>query len=177
MFKSKTLLVGTILSALLFGGCYHNTQRGLSGNESQTASPEVKTSTEAGNKNMTAADLMAMLMKEAGTKKGTLLDVSGGKGSGMAYVLRKDGKLYLSLTAKLPDPKEGTFYEGWLVVKGSNPVKFFSTGKLTKEADGSYSLSYTSDQNAYEGYDFVVVTWEVVDDQKPEKHILEGMVQ
>jgi len=62
------------------------------------------------------------------------------------------------------------------VVKGSNPPKFIDTGKLSKQKDGSYEVSYSSD-NLYEGYDFVVITWEQVDDQKPEKHILEGTAQ
>lgn len=121
-------------------------------------------------------NIMMMAMQDTSSKKGDLKDVSGGTGTGKAFVLRKDGKLYFTASANLPDPKDSTFYEGWLVKKGSNPVQFEDTGKLEKQKDGTYEVSYSSD-NTYEGYDFVVVTWEKVDDQKPEKHILEGTVE
>ncbi len=119
-------------------------------------------------------EIMMMAQQDTTSKKATLSDVSGGTGSGKAFVLRKGGKLYYTATGNLSDPQNGTFYEGWLAVKGANPPKFVDTGKLTKQKDGSYEVSYSSD-NLYEGYDFVVITWEQVDDQKPEKHILEGM--
>lgn len=118
-------------------------------------------------------NIMMMAQQDSSSKKATLIDVSGGTGTGKAFVLRKGGKLYHTATGNLPDPKNGTFYEGWLAVKGANPPKFIDTGKLTKQKDGSYEVSYSSD-NLYEGYDFVVITWEQIDDQKPEKHILEG---
>lgn len=119
-------------------------------------------------------EVTAMAMNDTSSKKGKLFDVTGGISSGMAYLLRKD-KLYHSLTANLPDPKEGTFYEGWLVNK-TPKLAYFSTGMLEKTKDGSYALSYSSD-NLYQGYDFVVVTLETVKDSNPEKHILEGTVK
>ena len=119
-------------------------------------------------------NIMMMAQQDTSSKKATLSDVSGGTGTGKAFVLRKGGKLYFTATANLSDLKDGAFYEGWLAVKGANPPKFVDTGKLTKQRDGSYEVSYSSD-NLYEGYDFVVITWEQVDDQKPEKHILEGL--
>ncbi len=121
-------------------------------------------------------DIMMMAQQDTTSKKAALTDVSGGNGTGKAFVLRKDGKLYFTASANLADPATGTFYEGWLVVKGSNPPKYIDTGKLTKQKDGSFEVSYSSD-NLYEGYDMVVITWEQVDDQKPEKHILEGTAQ
>lgn len=121
-------------------------------------------------------EVMMMAQQDTTSKKATLTDVSGGTGTGKAFVLRKGGKLYFTASANLSDPKIGNFYEGWLVKKGSNPVQFIDTGKLDKQKDGSYEVSYSSD-NLYDGYDFVVITWEQVDDQKPEKHILEGTVQ
>ena len=121
-------------------------------------------------------EIMKMVMQDTSSKKAILTDVSGGTGTGKAFVLRKSGKLYYTATANLSDPANGTFYEGWLAKKGANPPQFVDTGKLSKQKDGSYAVSYSSD-NLYEGYDFVVITWEQVDDQKPEKHILEGTAQ
>lgn len=119
-------------------------------------------------------EVMAMAVKDSTSKKGNLVDVTNGASFGTAYILRKDGKLYHAVSAKLPDLSLG-FYEGWLVLKTQQNPLFFSTGKLSKDKDG-YILSYSSD-NLYEGYDFVVVTEETVDDKKPEKHILEGTVK
>gem|GEM_PF-3116194 len=121
-------------------------------------------------------EIMMMAQQDTSSKKATLVDVSGGTGTGKAFVLRKGGKLSYTVTGNLPDPKSGTFYEGWLAKKGTSPPQFVDTGKLAKQKDGSYEVSYSSD-NLYEGYDFVVITWEQVDDQKPEKHILEGTAQ
>lgn len=121
-------------------------------------------------------EIMRMAQQDTTSKKATLSDVSSGTGTGKAFVLRKGGKLYYTTTGNLPYPQAGSFYEGWLVKVGSNPPQFIDTGKLTKQKDGSYEVSYSSDTQ-YVGYDMVVITWEKVDDQKPEKHILEGTVQ
>lgn len=123
--------------------------------------------------------IMMMTMQDATSLKGTLSDVSGATGTGKAFVLRKDGKLDFTVSATLPDPANGSFYEGWLVKKGSSPVQLVDTGMLTKQKDNSYEVSYASDTNTYDGYNFVVITWEQgkVDPANPGKHILEGTVQ
>lgn len=120
-------------------------------------------------------EVMAMAVKDSTSKKGNLADVTKGASFGTAYILRKDGKLYHAVSAKLPDLSLG-FYEGWLVLKTQQNPLFFSTGKVSKDKDGNHTLSYSSN-NLYEGYDFVVITEETVDDKKPEKHILEGTVK
>lgn len=122
-----------------------------------------------------AEDLMSMIILDELTKSGALKDVSGGDGTGVAFALRRDGKLYHTVSASLPDITNGTFYEGWLVRK-EPALLFFSTGEMTRLADGTYTLAYTSD-SAYEGYDFVVITLEKVKDATPEAHILEGTVE
>lgn len=121
-------------------------------------------------------DIMKMVMEDQESKKAVLSDVTGGNATGKAFILRKDRKLLFTASANLTDPTGSTFYEGWIVKKGSNPVQFVDTGKLTKQKDGTYQVVYSSD-NTYDGYNFVVITWEQIDDQKPEKHILEGMAQ
>ncbi|CAN5642109.1 hypothetical protein BH23PAT2_BH23PAT2_09520 [soil metagenome] len=93
-------------------------------------------------------------------------------GEGEARRSFVDGKFEHSVNAKVSDPADGKFYEGWLV-KGT---QFISTGKLAK-ADGiNYSLSFTS-SNGMSDYNKVVITEETEAnglDNKPEAHVLEG---
>lgn len=119
-------------------------------------------------------EVMELAMKDQTSKKGELKDVSGGTSSGMAYNLRKNGKLLHTATGKLPDPPAGQFYEGWIVNKATSKLE--DSGKLEKQKDGTYEVSKEFDQE-FSGYDFIVITLEKVDDMKPEKHILEGIVQ
>lgn len=119
-------------------------------------------------------DLMDDIISDPATLSVNLEDVSGGAGSGTAFVLRKGGKLWHTVSANLPDPSTGTVYEGWLVNK-TPTLAFFSTGVMQKQANGSYMLSYTS-SNTYESYNDVVITLETKVDETPEEHILEGTV-
>lgn len=106
-------------------------------------------------------------------KQGALKDVSGGNSSGMAQSLFENGKFTHSVIALMPDPPAGKFYEGWLVKReGGKVINFFSTGKMTKEG-GSYILNF-EDTKDYPEHNSVVITLEVVNDKKPEKHILDG---
>ena len=109
------------------------------------------------------------------TKQGALADVTGGTGMGTAYTLREDGMIMHEVIATLPDPENGAFYEGWLVSSGPQGG-VISTGKMVKQSDGSWMLAFAADDE-YEGYDFVVITLEKVEDANPEGHILEGTVQ
>lgn len=118
--------------------------------------------------------IMEMAMNDKDSKKALLTDVRGGSFSGKAFVLRKDNKLSYTASGNLPDPQEGTFYEGWFVKKGT--ADYISTGKLDKQKDGSYEVSFSSD-NLYPDYNFIVITLEKTDDKKPETHILEGTLE
>lgn len=178
---NKMLIVLGVIGVVIIGGILlsQKTKAPSSQTENQQKVSSSPTTMEKKEDAMMKKqmEVMEMAMKDTTSKKGKLIDVSGGNTTGMAYVLRKDGKLFYTVSATLPDPTSGMFYEGWLVKKGSNPVQFVDTGKLTKQQDGSYEVSYSNESNTYEGYDFVVVTIEQVDDQKPEKHILEGDVK
>lgn len=123
----------------------------------------------------TPIDQMENVLEDRDTKKGILLDVTGGVGKGTASILRKGGKLFHKVKAELPAPPNGEFYEGWLVKK-SPDNSFISTGKMTSEKAGFYEINYTA-LFEYPGYDFVVITLEKTDDQHPEKHIFEGEVK
>ncbi|MFH2105313.1 MAG: rhodanese-like domain-containing protein [Parcubacteria group bacterium] len=107
--------------------------------------------------------------------KGDLPAVDGSTSSGQGYVLRKDTGLEHLVTAALPDPETGKFYEGWLVDQEPT-VKFFSTGQMFKTPEGDWRLEYIASQS-YSEYDQVVITLETKDDGQPEKHVIEGTVQ
>jgi hypothetical protein len=102
-----------------------------------------------------------------------LSDVTGGSGSGIGYILRENGQLFHTLTVSLP-PVEGTeyFYQGWLVKEYPRRT-FFSTGRLRLLNDGRYFIALNAAQQ-YEGFDFVVVSIEQIEDGIPERHVLEG---
>jgi hypothetical protein len=102
-----------------------------------------------------------------------LSDVTGGSGSGTGYILRENGQLFHTLTVSLP-PVEGTeyFYQGWLVKEYPRRT-FFSTGRLRLLDDGRYFIALNAAQQ-YEGFDFVVVSIEQIEDGTPERHVLEG---
>ncbi|MFC1637908.1 hypothetical protein ACFL2R_00645 [Patescibacteria group bacterium] len=128
-----------------------------------------KTPTQTNDKkeSTTGQSVLDSIKDNSETKTGTLSDVTGGTSSGTTYLLRDNQMLYHTIEANLPDPQGNNEYEGWLVKKGF-VVKFFSTGVMNKESDGTYSLSYTSNELS-EGYDFVVITEETAVDEKPEK--------
>lgn len=124
-------------------------------------------------------DPLVLLIQDEETVVAILADVSGGTAEGKGYVRNKDGVLTHAVMANLPPLEDGTFYEGWLVKRG--PLDFFSTGMMDQLAmesmvDGNYLLLYTEDTDRSE-YLEVVITLETVDDQQPEKHILEGLAQ
>lgn len=96
-----------------------------------------------------------------------------GSYTGSAVATRNfDGEKFIhEVRAKIGDPKEGKFYEGWLV---SLP-NFFSTGKMIKDGD-EYILKYEANEDK-SSFSEVVITEETEAnglDGKPEEHVLEG---
>jgi hypothetical protein len=101
-----------------------------------------------------------------------LLGVEGNTGSGTA-TRTVEGEYIHTVTAKVEDPAEGKFYEGWIVVNSND---FISTGELVKETEGEWSLTFTSSEDL-SNYTNVVITEETSAnglDNIPEDHILEG---
>lgn len=101
----------------------------------------------------------------------TLKAVGNYKGSATATRSTVDGVFMHEVTAKLDDPAEGKFYEGWLA--GPSVV---STGKMTKEADGEWSLVFRSEKDMSKHTQVVITEETEADglDNKPEAHVLEG---
>ncbi len=183
MIKSNITAIVIVLLLIVGGGLFFANQQSQKAEQAKMAQEKaaMKAKEDAAMKekeSMMKKDMgvMEMAMKDSTSKQATLTNVSGGTATGKAFLLRKDGKLLFTASSNLPDPKEGTFYEGWIVKKDTSPAQYEDTGKLKKQKDGSYEVSKEFDET-YEGYDFVVITSEQADDQKPEKHILEGTAQ
>ena len=116
--------------------------------------------------------LAERLEEDPSALQADLVDVTGGTSSGIGYILRKDGQLFHTVMARLPEPTGGEFYEGWLV-KQFPRVTFFSTGKMRKLESGEYFLALNADEE-YPEFDQVVITIETQDDGNPERHVIEG---
>lgn len=100
----------------------------------------------------------------------TLKTEPGITGSGEASRSATPGRFVLTVTAELPDPGEGKFYEVWLV--RPDPAGQFSIGQLKKSGDRwVLTLDQTRDASVYSN---VMVTQETVDDKKPETKVLTG---
>ena len=95
-----------------------------------------------------------------------------GSGTGTRNIT--DGVYMHEVTANIGDPADGKFYEGWIV----GPDGFLSTGKMTKETNGQYSLSYSNENtDLAKTHNKVVITEETEADgldNKPEAHVIEG---
>jgi len=104
----------------------------------------------------------------------TLSDVSGGSATGLATRKYESGVYEHTVLAALPDPLQGTFYEGWLVrgKEGDGNYSVVSTGKMRISKSG-YLLDFSSSKDLTD-HPQVLVTLETRDDGKPEKHMLEG---
>lgn len=92
-------------------------------------------------------------------EKTSLVDVSGGNGSGIAT--RNE------VLVDLPDPELSTFYQAWLEKDG----KLISIGKMAMEK-GGWLVRYNG--AAYPDYNKVIVSLEKVFDSKIEQKVLEG---
>lgn len=115
---------------------------------------------------------MSMAVNDVDSIKTALLN-SEGKDSGKAFVLRKGGKLYHYVSAALPAPEAGKFYEGWLLNAAGDKM---STGDLVADSAGNYELSYMSSM-VLDGYDKVVITLETTKDDMPEVPLIIGVAQ
>jgi hypothetical protein len=94
---------------------------------------------------------------------------------GIATRKQENGTFIHVVLADLPDPEEGSFYEGWLVrgEVGDTDFDFISTGKMIL-AKGGYLLEFESTTD-YSDYPGVVITLEEAEDENPETHVLEGI--
>ena len=116
-------------------------------------------------------DILDIVENESATETAPLLAVDGGNGSGAGYRLMKDGMLYYAIVAAMPDPREGSMYEGWF--SRADSLELFSTGTMERNEDGLWVSGYSLPGEFLE-FSRVMVTEEVVVDGIQERHILEG---
>ncbi|SRR5258708_7551801 len=100
--------------------------------------------------------------------KADLKDVSGGSQMGLATLDKQNGQNVYTILANLDDPATGYFYQAWLV-NGNNVI---SLGQLNIEK-GGWLVNYSTLKDLSD-HKNVWVTLERVNDNTPEKHILEG---
>lgn len=102
-----------------------------------------------------------------------LADVTGGSSYGIAHIKVENGMSRLFATfGGLPEPTDGSFYEGWLVKRGDG-MRIIDLGKITL-INPDANLTYATKTNLSE-YDFFVVTLQSPNQRVPGEHILEGM--
>lgn len=172
----KYNVIGIILVVVIAGGYVYFSQNRTSDQSPNTVMKEKMV--EDGSADMAAMDekkkdaIIQMILDDPSTIRSGLTNVSERKGMGVGYILRKDGKLYHYVQATLKEPLDGAFYEGWLVNK-KPALTFISTGEMMPVGEDSFVLMYEDDE-AYEGYNDIVITLETVKDETPEEHILEG---
>lgn len=139
---------------------------------SETPEPETNTVMEK-TENAKTKNIKTM----GGAMLGVVEDVSGGNGFGDVAAIYLDGQYMLEgVFQNIPDPKRDDFYEGWIVRRGEN-MSVISTGKVNKQADGTWLDTFSTSQNLSD-HDFYVLTLEPNDgDPAPAKHILEGTLK
>lgn len=156
-FKTRDVIVGIIvIAAVVTAGLFYKNLK------SPKTLPTPTPST-------TKSDIQGMFNYQVpeDVESVELKDVSGGSSKAIATRKFENGTFTHAVLADLPDLDKG-FYEGWLVAGD----KYISTGKL-RIAKGGYLLEFSSAID-YSDYPKVVITKELIDDQTPETHILEG---
>lgn len=118
-------------------------------------------------------DTVTSIKDDSNVLVANLIAVDGSQSSGTAYVVREGGKLTHLVEASMPDPAPDNSYEGWLVNVSTSPFQFFSTGVMSRNGEGVWTLEYSVD-NEYPDHNRVVITEETVVDEIPEDHIIEG---
>jgi hypothetical protein len=162
--KTKTIILIVIILIAIIGGAIYYSQTIEKDMESVMGPTEEQKETEE-------EGILEILMSDPQTEVINLEPVDQSDSSGKAYRLVKGGKLYHAVVANMPDPSGDNKYEGWLVQP--SPLKFFSTGVMEKNEQGSWVLEFEVD-GAFSEYYRVVITLETIVDPVPEKHIIEG---
>lgn len=101
---------------------------------------------------------------------------TAGNAGGVAQSVFNDGTYMLFVEfSNLPEPVNDSFYEGWLVEKGT--TSFFSTGVVEKDENGVYIDTFTDTTDWNQSHTFYVLTLEPNDgDPAPADHIVEEVL-
>lgn len=105
-----------------------------------------------------------------GERIAQLKPVGNVSGDGTAVRSISNGRFVVKVSALLPEPPQGKFYEAYL--ERPQPPSQFSIGKLTKSGnDWVVTLDQARDASAYTN---VYITLEASDDKQPEQRLLSG---
>jgi hypothetical protein len=105
-----------------------------------------------------------------GERIAQLKPIGNVSGDGTAVRSISSGRFVVKVSALLPEPPAGRFYEAYL--ERSTPPSQFSIGKLTKQgSDWVVTLDQARDASAYNQ---VFISLETADDKKPEQRLLTG---
>lgn len=136
-------------------------------NNTAVSNPVINSGQPADETSQPAEDVVA----SADVEEITLEAVNDYVATGTATRSFGEGGFSHEVIMQTGPPAEGKFYEGWIV-----GPSIISTGELTEEEDGVWSLTYTSDEDLL-SHSRVVITEETSAnglDGVPEDHVLEG---
>jgi len=163
--KTKDLIVGIVILAILGVVIYfwQTNKRELQVPE-PTTNPLVQEEIEE--------RFNVVLPEDA--EKIQLNDAKGEDATAIATRSFTDENFTLTILASLPVPKEGSYYQGWIVrgEEGESDYAVLTLGRLSV-AKGGYVLEFEASKD-YSNYDKVVVSEELVPDKEIEEIVLEG---
>jgi hypothetical protein len=119
--------------------------------------------------------LFNRLANDPKSKKVEMKDVIGSNTSGTAYLLRENGKLFVTAIANMPDAPEGEYFQAWLMKE--NPRRYYvPLGKLSHFGIGKF-ITNTALDSDYADFNAVIITLEKNDDKLPERFVMQGTAQ
>ena len=164
------ILVFAVAAILIFA-----TKTGKIGNSStqnvDTSEPVDDSTSNQSGQNETAQELNLPKNLPDNLKVNTIKSKDGENKDDATFIAYADGnKITIVIEAKLPEPARGEHYAAWLVKNSGQG--YFNLGKLEK-VNNNFGISASLD-GSFSEYKTAIVTLEVLDDNTPEKVILEG---
>jgi len=109
-------------------------------------------------------------------KKINNITLRGDLNGGVKVSYLDNSYLLIASFKNLPDLKNNSFYNGWLVKEGGNSLSIINTGKAIK-VGGVYMNSYTSEKNLTD-YNFYILSIEENNNKEPSsRRILGGEIK
>jgi hypothetical protein len=163
--KRRDIVIGIVLLAVLVGALY---LRNRNRTPEEMVVPETLSSIEEQMEDRFKVDI------PEDVDKAELKALEGKDGSAIATRNFEDGKFAHEVLADLPEPENGSFYEGWLVKgeEGDEDFSLVSTGKM-RIAKGGWVLDFSSSTD-YSDHNKVMISLEKTADNSPEEPFLEG---
>lgn len=164
--KDRNFLISLVVVLVIFGLLYSFFRR----SPKEVPSPPAET-LPFSQEEETGLESQVGIEIPEDIEKTKLEDVKGGEAMGIATRKFEEDEFEHTVTASLPDPEPGKFYQGWLGKDG----ELVPSARLVKKK-GGWVLSFT-DQEDKTDFNRVVITLEEKDDDLPEERVLEGEFQ